>query len=211
MKIRTESQLMDHLDWEFSWRLKEIDFLKKAVQRTSNSALRRAGIPLVYAHWEGFVKAAAEGMLCFVSLQRKQYRELALCFAVHGLAGDIDVLTESKKHHRRVTALNFLMNKMDERAGFGWKGRIATRGNLNFERFCGIAAAVGIDASRYDTRRNFVDQSLLRRRNEIAHGARLDLTVEGFRYVADEVLVLLRWFKTDLENSIARNSYLVAP
>ena len=36
----------------------------------------------------------------------------------------------------------------------------------------------------------------------------MDLTVDGFADVADGVLLLLRWFKTDLENSIARKSYL---
>ena len=211
MKLRTDSELQEYLDTEFAWRLQEIDFLKTTVRRASNrycSMLIRAGLPLVYAHWEGFVKAGAEAMLCFVSLSGKTYRELVPCFAVHGLVSEIDVLTRSKKEHLRVAALEFVMSKMDEEAHFRWRGRVSSGGNLNYERFCGIAAAVGIDVSRYEPRSKFVDKSLLKRRNEIAHGDSVDLTGAGFADVADGVLLLLRWFKTDIENSIARKSYL---
>ena len=211
MKFRTDSELQEYLDEEFAWRLQEIALLKMAVRRASNGyrhTLMRASIPLVYAHWEGFIKAGAEAMLCFVALSGKTYRELAPCFAVHGLVTEIDNLTSSKKEHLRVAALEFVMSKMKEQAHFRWRGRASAGGNLNYERFCGIAAAVGIDVSRYRTRSNFVDESLLRRRNEIAHGQWVDLTLAGFVDVVDGVLLLLRWFKTDLENSIARKSYL---
>ena len=213
MKFRTDLELQEYLDKEFAWRLQEIDLLKTTVRRASNGYCRmlvRAGIPLVYAHWEGFVKAGAEAMLCFVSLSGKTYRELVPCFAVHGLVNEIDSLTRSKKEHLRVAALEFVMSKMDEAAHFRWRGRASAGGNLNYERFCGIAAQVGIDVSRYETRSKFVDKSLLQRRNEIAHGDWVDLTVDGFADVADGVLLLLRWFKTDLEDSIARKSYLAA-
>ena len=211
MKLRTDSELQEYLDREYAWRLQEIDLLKTTVRRASNrycQTLMRAGLPLVYAHWEGFVKAGTEAMLCFVSLSGKTYRELAPCFAVHGLVAEIDVLTTSKKEHRRIAALEFVTSKLDDRARFRWKGQARSDGNLNYERFCGIAASVGIDISRYETRSNFVDQSLLKRRNTIAHGAWIDLNVAGFADVADGVLLLLRWFKTDLENSIARKLYL---
>lgn len=211
MKLRTDVEIQEYLDNEFAWRLREIDLLKTVVRRATSGNRRtliRASIPLFYAHWEGFVKAGAEALLCFVSLSGKTYRELAPCFAVHGLTSEISGLVESKKEHLRVTAMEFVMSKMDERASFGWRGRVSSGGNLNYERFQSIAAAVGIDITRYETRRNFVNESLVKRRNEIAHGALGDLTLKGFTDVANEVLVLLRWFKTDLENSIALKAYL---
>ena len=211
MKLRTDSELQEYLDYQFAWRLREIDLLKTAVRRATSGnrpTLMRASIPLFYAHWEGFVKAGAEALLCFVSLSGKTYRELVPCFAVHGLTNTIDDLVKSKKEHLRVAAMEFVMGKMDDRANFRWRGRVNSGGNLDYERFRGIAAAVGIDITRYETRRNFVNESLIKRRNEIAHGALLDLTLAGFTDVANGVLLLLRWFKTDLENSIALKSYL---
>ena len=71
---------------------------------------------------------------------------------MHGLVTEIDLLTRSKKEHLRVAALEFVMSKMEEQAHFHWRGRASAGGNLNYERFRGIAAEVGIDDSRYETR-----------------------------------------------------------
>lgn len=69
MKIRTLGQLQDALDSEMSWRLKEIADLKSNVKSTSGlarSTLIRAGTALLYAHWEGFIKAASSAYVLFL-------------------------------------------------------------------------------------------------------------------------------------------------
>ena len=211
MKIRSDIEAQEFLDHEFSWRLREIDLLKTQVQVASLEyceMMMRAGIQLAYAHWEGFVKAGAEALLCYVSLSGKTYRELLPCFAVHGFSSDIDQLIESKKDVIRTRTIEFLLHNMDEIVSFHYKGRISTYGNLSFETFRNITAAIGIDASRYSTRGNFVDESLLSRRNKIAHGGRIDLDADGFTDVLDGVLILLRWFKSDLEKSITNKLFL---
>ena len=211
MKLRTEKNILDRLDWEIGWRRKEIDGMKTVVRRESNgfsNTLIRAGIPLIYAHWEGFVKAGVEAVLCFVSLRDKTYEELAPCFAVLGVKQKIDELTEPKKVRIRIEAMQFLMSEMERKANFKYKGQIDTGSNLTFDRFSDIAAAIGINVSRYEARQNFVDQSLVKRRNLIAHGAKVDLDIDGFIDVADQVQDLLHWFKTDLENCISNQSYL---
>ena len=120
----------------------------------------------------------------------------------------IRLLTEPKKEQVRVTVLEFLLNEIDRKARLPRNKKFNTGGNLNFERFVGIATAVGVDVSRYNTRAIFVDRSLLGQRNNIAHGAWLELTAGGFMDVADGVLRLLRSFKTDLEESIIHKLYV---
>ena len=211
MKLRTVDDILDRLDREIGWRRKEIDRMKTVVRRESNgfsNTLIRAGIPLIYAHWEGFVKAGVEAVLCFVSLRDKTYEELAPCFAVHGVKGKIDELTKPKKVQIRIEAMKFLMSEMKSKADFSWRGQIDTGSNLTFDRFSDIAAAIGINVSRYETRKNFVDKSLVKRRNLIAHGAKVDLDINGFMDVADQVQDLLQRFKTDLEDCISNKSYL---
>ena len=211
MRLRNEIEAQEYLDHEFSWRLREIKLLKTSVQVASREyceMLVRAGIQLIYAHWEGFVKAGAEALLCYVSYSGKTYRQLLPCFAVHGFKKDIDTLGSSKKELIRIKVIKSLMENLDEVASFHYKGKISAYGNLSYERFCDITAAIGIDNSRYSTRGNFVDSSLLGRRNSVAHGGRIDLDVDGFTNTLDEVLQLLRWFKTDLENSISKKSFL---
>lgn len=88
IKIRTLSQLQDFLDNEFSWRLKEIANLKIAARRSdilSKWTVVRASLPLLYAHWEAFIKNAATGYLDFVNGQNLKYCELQSCFVVFGI------------------------------------------------------------------------------------------------------------------------------
>lgn len=213
MSPKTASELYQFLDDELAWRVKELRYLSTSVKKSSGvvkSALTRAGVPLVYAHWEGYVKIASEAMLCFVSNAGMKYRELAPCFAVHGMAKELETVTTSNKGVRRLEAVKFLQLKMDDVASFGWKGRAETKGNLNYERFCGIASLVGIDYTKYSTRDKFIDVVLLKRRNEIAHGAQGSVDPQGFGDVVDGVVILLESFKGDLQNAVTMKSYLAA-
>jgi len=62
VKIRTTEQLVDGVSTEISWRRKELTDLKSLVQkmagvRSREDTITRAAFALLYAHWEGFVKA----------------------------------------------------------------------------------------------------------------------------------------------------------
>lgn len=65
--------LVDNLDNDLAWRIKELSIIKNKIPQAKNNeqeALIRAGVTILYAHWEGFVKNAAECYLNFVSLRR---------------------------------------------------------------------------------------------------------------------------------------------
>ena len=84
-KIRTIGHLQEILDNEFSWRLKEIASLKIVVRTSDNLSKKtavRAAIPLLYGHWEGFIKNVSTYYLEFVNGQSLTYKELKSCFVV---------------------------------------------------------------------------------------------------------------------------------
>jgi hypothetical protein len=187
------------------------DYTKTAVQRATGSAqqaVARAGLALLYAHWEGFVKGSSEALLNFVLYKRFKFRQLRPCFIAHGLALHLDVLVASHKHHRRFESIKFMVEKLDEQAVFPWKDVIRTQGNLSSEVFRSVVAAIAIDPLKYESRYNWIDKVLLARRNRIAHGERMEFSASEFPSLADETLTLLRWFKTDIENSVATKAYL---
>jgi len=210
MKLRTLGQLQDYLDQDFSWRLKEIADLKAAV-RTSQTLRRstviRAGVPLLYAHWEGFVKNAANGYINFVSCKRLRFDELADNFVVLGAKNHLQNIGKTTKMSLNLEAVKFFRSKMPTRAEIMIGSAIDTESNLSSTVFENIARSVGIDYSRYEARANFIDTSLLRRRNHIAHGEFLELDAPSYRTLADEVITLLRWVKTDIENSASTDQY----
>jgi len=80
--------LYDNIESDFAWRRKELHIFSKRIPPENNayqSVLLRAGIPLLYAHWEGFILSSASHYLQHVSMQKLNHKELqpqfvALCF-----------------------------------------------------------------------------------------------------------------------------------
>jgi len=70
--------------------------------------------------------------------------------------------------------------------------------------------SIGLDTKNHESRYNLIDESLLIRRNYIAHGEYLDIDPEGGRDLADEILLLLRLFNTDIENSVSLEGYKIS-
>ncbi|WP_200884660.1 MAE_28990/MAE_18760 family HEPN-like nuclease [Burkholderia pseudomallei] len=206
------NQLQEFLDQGFSWRLKEIADLKVVVRGSSSlsqATIIRAGVPLVYAHWEGFVKQASQDYLRYVTGQRLSYQELASCFVVFGAKKHLSGIVESRKSAINIAAVDFFRNKLNERADLALSNAIDAKSNLNYEVFQNIAVSIGISTAPYDAYYNFIDESLLKRRNGIAHGEYLDLSGDDFRALADEVIKLLRMYKTDIEILASNSAYKV--
>lgn len=210
-KIRTVSQLQDSLDQGFSWRLKEIADLKITVKGNSTlgqTTVIRAGVPLLYAHWEGFVKQASQDYLNFVSCQRLNYGDLASCFVVFGAKKHITSVTTSRQTSKKsIEAVDFFRRCAGERADLVLSSAIDTKSNLNSDTFENIAMSIGVPIRTYDSYYNLIDVSLLARRNKIAHGEYLDLSAEDFRELSDKVAKLLRMYKTDIENLASLGAY----
>lgn len=213
MKIRTLTLFQDAIDHEFAWRLKEIASLKTGVKQSSQLAtptMIRAGLALLYAHWEGFVKASALAYLEFVASRGLLYQDLQSCFAILGMKGELNTLEKSRKADGLIAAYEFVTNRRHEKAVLVLSNAIDTESNLSSTVFANIVQSIGIDISRYETRFNLIDESLLKRRNKIAHGEFLDVTAEEWRELADEIIMMLRHFKTDLENAASLESYKIA-
>jgi MAE_28990/MAE_18760-like HEPN len=210
MKIRTLSQLQNALDAEIAWRVKEIADLKLAAKKNdglSEKTLIRAGIAILYAHWEGFVKSAATIYINFVDNQGKTYGDLQTCFAVLGIRKQLTELVKAKKFRIRIAAVDFIRESSATRSQLQ-KFAVDTESNLKAEVFENIALSIGISIQPYESRFKLMDESLLRRRNKIAHGDYLDLDADAWRKLADEVISLMRDFKTDIENAASTSAFV---
>lgn len=210
MKIRTLAQLQDSLDSELGWRIKEISDIKTTINASNGihqKTLMRAGVPLLYAHWEGFVKSASDSYINFVAYQRLNLGELSNNFValsakkvIHGISGSDNAELANK-------AIDFLWSKLDSRAPLPKQSVVSTKSNLSSNVFKNISNIIGVDWRRYSTRFNFIDSSLVERRNSIAHGEFLELSHGSYRELSDDVVELLRWVKTDIENEASTGSF----
>ena len=119
MKIRTSNQLQDVLDEEFAWRLKEIHDIRAAARGAGSATQKtfvRAGVALLYAHWEGFVKASAEAYVNYLSCKGLRYGQLRSCFIALGLKGQLTKVVSSGQSITAVSAIDFILTELDKPA-----------------------------------------------------------------------------------------------
>ena len=89
---------------------------------------------------------------------------------------------------------------------------INTESNLTSKVFTNIAESLDLDITRYSTKFNLIDESLVNRRNKVAHGEYMDLASKEFGERVDDILQMMRDYKTDLLNAASTESYKrVAP
>lgn len=209
-KLRTANDLQDRLDHDISWRLKELANLKTLI-RTSDSISRktavRATVCVTYAHWEGFVKESAENYIRFVANQRMRLEELSDCFVVFGAKKHLHELAGTRKATLAIAAVEFFRSKMAERASLSLSSLIRTESNLSSTVFENILISIGIEPALFSARFNQIDSELLDRRNKIAHGEHLDIEDDACRLLVDDVIGLIRQFKTQIENAASLESY----
>ncbi len=209
-RLRTITDFQDAIDAEHAWRLKELANYVLTIRTKESPARRvlvRAGVPLVYAHWEGFVKCASLTYLKYVGDQRLRYADLSPCFVVFGVKRHLGHLVSSKKSRLNIQAVEFFTESMNERANLVLAKAVNTESNLSSSVFEDIALSLGIDSEPYRTKFNLIDESLLNRRNRIAHGEFLDIEADEFRTLTDQVIGLMRCYKNDILNAASSSAY----
>lgn len=68
MQLRTEEEFSRSITSDLTWRIKEISDLRTVIRRSEPSfipTVARAGVPIIYAHWEGHVTAVSKAYLWF--------------------------------------------------------------------------------------------------------------------------------------------------
>ena len=90
--IYTKEELVDGIEKELSWRKKELKVFKDSVPTEfspKQTALLRCAIPIIYAHWEGFVKHSCELYLEYVSNRNEVLKNLKPQFIAIALRNSI--------------------------------------------------------------------------------------------------------------------------
>lgn len=211
MKIRTPSQLVEYLDKDFSWRLIELAAIKRSIQNasgTTESALLRAAVPLLYAHWEGFIKSSAICYGNFISTLGLRYCDIKESFSGLKALGYVKQLHSISKRIFVSSQLYLALKEIEnEKAIIDLKDHISNIGNLDYDALEQILEFLSLDTSNYASKKQLLDGILLKNRNEIAHGEFVPIDLIGFESLMNEMLLLMRIFKTDIQNFAATKTY----
>jgi hypothetical protein len=212
MSVRTVEQLNDYLSGELAWRKKELADIRTLAEAatlkdTRRNALLRCGVTMLYAHWEGFVKAAGCAYLEHVAMQRLRYSELSPNFVAVGIRQLLHNASTSKKPRDHNALVDFFLSRMSERSALPYKNIIDTESNLSSIVFRDIIEKLGLDYSSYATKEKFIDEELLNSRNTIAHGTFLQTTLSSFIDMVTQVFDMMELFRNQIENSAITRAY----
>lgn len=210
MPTRTLDELQDRVDADLAWRRTEIASMHKQVRSSSGrmqEALTRAGLALLYGHWEGYVKNSLILYVDFVSRRRLKIGELQPALAVlaaqrrarrHG-ASDAELL---------VSISHYLTLEPEGRAWFPKAETcVDTRANLSSDRFRDLFMSLGLDEGAFRTKFPFIDYQLVSRRNSIAHGEYDLVDLEAYKVAHTEVIELLNLVRSTVLNSASGSAY----
>src|SRR6266700_678693 len=105
---------------------KELTAMKFLVEMRGSSAdqraaLLRGGIALLYAHWEGFIKAAGRVYLEFLRFQRLTYEDLSPNFLALAARSKMQAAAQSNRIRLHIELARFF------RSDLGQPSIIATR------------------------------------------------------------------------------------
>lgn len=212
MKIRTAAQFIRAIGDEFAWRHKElldIRLLTRTTNLVNQRVLIRAGVPLAYAHWEGFIKASSELLLNFVSNQGLQNKDLADPYFSHSVKTHVVSVLQSARASAVTDAACFVRDAAEKKAEIRHKNYVDTESNLSSDVFEQIAQSLGVDLDRYRHLFPYIDETIVNNRNKIAHGEFIQLTVTDFHALVDRVSDLVCMYKTDLENIVVTDKFKI--
>lgn len=210
MKIRTAEELQEVLDEDFAWRRKELTILngnvKSAKPLLMNSNLR-VGVVILYAHWEGFIKSAAEAYLIYVSSKKLLYSQLNDSFIALSLKYKLKEFSETNKSTLHTQLVSFLLGDLNKRAQIPTENVVKTQSNLNSNILKEILSTIGIDYSVYELKEKYIDSQLLNIRNTVAHGQDIEIDAVEYEHLYNEITALMTTFKTDILNSASLHKY----
>jgi MAE_28990/MAE_18760-like HEPN len=214
MSIATPSDVIDRLDGDLAWRRAELQALKAqvdSIQKGSHAApasrmILRAGVALLYANLEGFVKDACQVYVDYIAKRRLKIGEVTDNFvmlsvrrqAVAAANGNLNALeklvhwTSTSNPGRLELAKNELVN---------------TKSNLSSSVLKNILDDLGIDDSYFSTKSPVLDAKLLATRNAIAHGRDRFPSPDDFDELYALVIGMIEEVKRLIEDAVVNSRY----
>jgi hypothetical protein len=213
VRIRTLEQLSDALSREIVWRKRELSILRFMVDsgatgRGEAGVILRAASAMLYAHWEGFIRAAGEMYVSFVSGQKISLDKLATNFVALSTRTLIRRAISSNKIRQHHDLVENLINGAHKEAELSASRSMETKSNLSSAVLAEIFATLGLDHSEFESKSAMIDEQLLERRNTVAHGEYLSIDKESYLSAHSGVVEMLERIRTLIENAAALKKYL---
>lgn len=202
-------------------RKKELVGLKQLVGLTQNEEerafLRRAFLPLQYAHWEGFIKFLGVEVLKHISTLNVNYIDLQPTFSAVAIYKALNASIPENDRGRTKLLMKYVGGHFQSEVENGvfslstceeW---VDTRSNLNKEALQELLLLFGIKLTQAEKNEYIENKWLdafLGRRNKIVHGDFERVEQDDFEESADRIVELLDSFQDVFLNYVEHRCFL---
>ncbi len=211
MTVRTLDDLSRMLRDDLAWRRKENSFYRTLV-RTSEAAKKQAilrgAIAVLYAHWEGFVKAASKAYLDYVRIRRLKHSELSIAFLGMALKLRLKGVKNLEHFDSHRDFADWLLREWTRRAILPRSEDVLGTSNLSVEVFKSFTVGLGLPYGHdFEQAEKPVIEALVMIRNELAHGNWRRIEEDEYEqfYVWTDRLMLL--VCDNIENAAITSQY----
>ncbi|KYC46430.1 MAG: hypothetical protein AMQ74_01831 [Candidatus Methanofastidiosum methylothiophilum] len=204
MKVRSHNELQDIIDNDLAKRKHELTTLKfigLSLKRVHElEVFYRLAIPLIYSHFEGYIKLASTAFLKLVLFKAKPLLEQKENILA------INYFKEIKRVSKANDYINYieLIKLITERNGkpkYDPDDVVDTKSNVTTDTLREIFSICGISFNYYwESKTFFIDNVLLKNRNQIAHGELIPIAKETFESIYSNVFQMMDNFKNEIEN-----------
>lgn len=211
--MRTEHDLQRSIDEDLVWRRRESFNIRTLIEGSSDNrpreaALLRAGVAMLYARWEGFIKKTGTLYLQYIANQGHKGSELKVNFLAIKFKKQLNQASSSKKSTASHEIVEYFCTQLNNQIKLPHKGVIDTQSNLTSTVLSEIVATLGLDFQPFETRKHLIDTRLVNQRNHIAHGDTLGITPTEFVELYDTTFAMMDEFRNQVQNAAAVKSHL---
>jgi hypothetical protein len=148
------------------WRDTEFSKYKINPSKVEEELWCRMCIPMIYAHWEGFVIDSLRTLLKYLNSLNLNYQQITTKLLVVSLGDSYKSLSGKQSFHQRIIFTENFHKSLQKVIKF--KSKIETKSNLNGKVLSELCTMFDFDIQKFNTISD-IDR-LVQIRNSIAHG-----------------------------------------
>lgn len=206
-RVTSYDELERLIGEDYLWRSSELgDFLTiaKISPSVNVRSVYRAAHTITYAHWEGFARFCCEKYVLFRSFKKPDYSTLPAGFLIY-LNDSYFQSFFSSRFDSKGAALGIekLKDLLAQKAKHK-KPKIDFRGNLKCDNFEEVLYLLGIDVTVPEDYVDFVNLKLVDKRNHIAHGESIFLSMDQMNESISTTREVMSWAKNTILTDAAK-------
>ena len=201
---------LEDISADIQWRNNELNSLKLISKNLNDNELRlflKSCIPLIYAHWEGFVVSSLKLVFSYLNslkLNSKDYCDIYLTTAYEQTLKSLDDSTAYERRKKHLVKLYTEFSKVVK-----LKNKIDTKSNLTFQVLEEICLKTNLNINKFEEYKEELNE-LVSIRNSISHGENSYIfeTFDDIKKYIELLENLMLDFQSELQDLLKDKNYL---